>query len=370
MVPARRVTVFVLVLACLIGWPSQRAFGDDLFPMLGLLPEARSTPPQHTEETDSPRRIGSVLSDAADAPRKEVGPPRAFESARNGTLVSEIRTPPDVQFELAPDGLIGGTLSPAAEDVWEESGWVPARRGLLEHQPLRQHLRSLYGPSYGRHRGLGRPFTNESWLYRPFSAGWFMGAMFGSPLIDDWLGTSSGYFTGFRFGWDQNYYWGLDMQFAYGQVGLWDSASAKQQRRLWYVDQGWLADDPSLDRLMDSHRDLELYQWAVSVMYYPWGDARWRPYLSIGIGAANIKFTDIFLVSYNQTYFVLPLAAGVKYHWNDWLALRIECSDSFSIPGGGGLEAIHNLSINGAFEIRFGGSRNAYWPWNPGRRYW
>lgn len=212
--------------------------------------------------------------------------------------------------------------------------------------------------------------TNASWLFRPFSADWFMGAMVGGPLIDNWLGISHGYSTGFRFGWDQSYYWGLETQFTYAEMGLWDSNRAKQERREWYVDQGWDTNDPALDRLVNTRRSMEVYQFAVSAMYYPWGDSRWRPYLSLGVGSTRMQYTDIFMTGGKQTFFVLPIGIGVKYHWNDWLAVRFECSDSISVPGGGGLRSVHNVSFNGALELRFGGARTGYWPWNPGRSYW
>ena len=36
----------------------------------------------------------------------------------------------------------------------------------------------------------------------------------------------------------------------------------------------------------------------------------------------------------------------------------------------GNLETVHHLLATGGVEVRFGGSRTAYWPWNPGRHYW
>ncbi len=212
--------------------------------------------------------------------------------------------------------------------------------------------------------------TTESWLFRPVSVGTFMGGMVGSSLIDNWLNVSSGYTTGLRFGWDHSHYWGLEMQFTYAKMGLRDSAWAKAERGEWYIDRGIAADDPSLDRLVNTRRNLQVYQAAVSVMYYPWGDARWRPYLSLGFGGARMQYTDIFMSGGQAGFFVLPIALGVKYQWSDRLALRFECSDSISVPGDSGLNTVNNFAFNGALELRLGGSRVGYWPWNPGRSYW
>ncbi len=371
MVRAARLTVLLLTPVCLAGRLPERAGGGDLFlPLLRLPadePEAQQPVPALA---DMPLPGVAWVHDDSGAPAGGGRPIRAFQQPAAFGVSPNVRTQPDFQFEHGAFDPSGEALPMGREARWEGSNWLPGRPGLFARQPLRQRLRLARAPPQGRHRGVGRPLINESWQYRPFSAGWFIGGMFGSPLIDDWLGISSGYFTGLRFGWDQNHYWGLEMQFGYGEMGLWDSARAQTDWRDWYRDQHEDVTDAELDRLVNAPRDLALYQWAVSAMYYPWGDARWRPYFSVGVGAARMTFTDIFLVHYDKTFFVLPLAVGVKYHWNDWLALRVEGSNSFSVPGGGRLMAVHNVSINGALEIRFGGRRTAYWPWNPTRTYW
>ena len=38
--------------------------------------------------------------------------------------------------------------------------------------------------------------------------------------------------------------------------------------------------------------------------------------------------------------------------------------------GVGGVENLHNWSTTAGLEVRLGGTRKAYWPWNPGRHYW
>ena len=364
MTSADRLAAICLLPILLVGPLHVCAEADDSAPLLAAFLEE----PDAFRPGNAPLPLeggpGSGGSPLVVAPE----PPRVFQQPATEVLPPDLDAMPDVQFSQTPGGNGGCPLN--ASCAGDTAEWGPGHYGLFGRQPLRQMLRDIYGPIEGRNRGMGRPMTNESWLFRPFSAGWFMGAMVGGPLIDDWLGISHGYTTGFRFGWDQNYYWGLETQFTYAEMGLWDSDRAKHDRREWYVDRGWDTDDPALDRLVNTRRSMEVYQFAVSAMYYPWGDSRWRPYLSLGVGGTRMQYTDIFTTGGKQTFFVLPIGIGIKYHWNDWLAVRFECSDSISVPGGGGLRSVHNVSFNGALELRFGGARTAYWPWNPGRAYW
>ena len=65
----------------------------------------------------------------------------------------------------------------------------------------------------------------------------------------------------------------------------------------------------------------------------------------------------------------VPIAIGVKYRWNDFWALRLEgCDDiAFAHAANG---AMQTMSLTVGLEYRFGGTRKAYWPWNPGKSYW
>ncbi len=69
---------------------------------------------------------------------------------------------------------------------------------------------------------------------------------------------------------------------------------------------------------------------------------------------------------YNQISGSVPLALGLKYRCNDWMALRFECADNI-VFGRGSVRSVHDFSITGGVEIRFGRSRKTYWPWNPDR---
>jgi len=250
-----------------------------------------------------------------------------------------------------------------------ESYGEPVFRSCAD-SPLPMHL--LPGFSGGRtqrYRPVGHPLQRESWLYRPFSAGWFMGTVQGGPLIDDWLGQQRGFIGGYRFGWDSDYYWGGEMRFAFGSVRLYDSPRAIQAQSDADTAAGLAPNDP-WRRRFDIRRDLDLNHWDLNLLYYPWGDTQWRPYFMCGLGTARVGFIDRLSQSYSKVVFAVPLAVGLKYRCNDWLALRFELADNIAFSGGSGFNTLQNLSLTGGVEIRFGGSRKAYWPWNPGRYYW
>jgi len=244
-----------------------------------------------------------------------------------------------------------------------------AHRWLHVRPLLKHRLPSLFGVPTEAYNLMGRPLQRESWLYRPFSAGWFMGMVQGGPLIDDWVGQQRGFLGGYRFGWDSDFHWGGEMRFAFGSVRLFDSDRAKQAR--WDADtqDGFTPDDPWRQRF-DRRRDADLNHWDLDVLYYPWGDTQWRPYLMAGLGTAQVSFIDRLSQKYDKTVLAMPLAIGMKCRCNDWLALRLECTDNIAFGGGSGFNTLHNLSFTAGLEVRFGGARKAYWPWNPGRCYW
>lgn len=304
-----------------------------------------------------------------------------------GVLLVAMACPAGPATAQPPD-MIGGQAS-GRQEVPGEFLLHPTPLGPLAQGPPTAGF--FRGPSYGsawqpqfapggaalgwaglpapRHRGIGEPLLCESWRYRPFSGGWFMGGMQGSPLVDDWVGQKSGFFAGYRLGWDYDHYWGCEMRLAFGSVALFDSQRAKDAQQAADDARGIAADDPFRQRF-DPRRDCNLLLWDVSFLYYPWGDAAWRPYLMAGLGTARIDFVDRLSVVLDKTVFALPLACGLKYRWNDRLALRLELADNIAFGSSSGLNTLHNLSLTAGVEIRFGGTRKAYWPWNPGRHYW
>jgi hypothetical protein len=225
-------------------------------------------------------------------------------------------------------------------------------------------------PPWEQAGGPLEPIWRESWLYRPFSVGAFAGVADGSQIVDNRIAMGLGANGGIRFGWDLNHYWGTETRFSWSTGELTYSDQAKAI--------GWAADnqagiplnDPVRDRFENQRGDL--FFWDLDLLYYPWGDSRWRPYVMVGLGLAELSYVDrvySYDVCEDHTVFAVPVAIGVKYRWNDWIALRLEgCADiAFATDG---MNALRNTSLTFGLEIRCGGTRKAYWPWNPGRHYW
>ncbi|MGQ9576015.1 MAG: hypothetical protein ACUVUC_11930 [Thermoguttaceae bacterium] len=209
----------------------------------------------------------------------------------------------------------------------------------------------------------------ESWQLRPLSLGCYYGFVQGSPLIDQWVYQQQGMIGGVRLGWDFHHYFGLETRLAFAGVEVFDSQRAIEAQQAADDAAGLDENDPARRRF-EGRRDNDMSLWDVSLLYYPWGDSRWRPYALIGVGSTCVDFVDRLGTVWDDPLFMMPFGLGVKYLRGDFLAFRLEVLDNMAIGGGKTIETLHNLSVTAGIEYRFGGPRRAYWPWNPGRHYW
>jgi len=206
-------------------------------------------------------------------------------------------------------------------------------------------LPKLFRPdAYGRHTGEGEPLLTASWLNRPCYAGVFIGALHGDTLIPGEINQSIGFFSGFRLGWDYDTYWGLETRLGFSELGL------------------DFIDEASVDGL-----STDVVVWDASLVYYPWGDARWRPYVSLGVGLVDFDFLDESGLRHSDAVVGVPWGVGLKYRQSDWITLRFDFLDNVAFGGKAGFETMNNLSLTGGLEFRFGGTRKSYFPWNPSR---
>ncbi len=298
--------------------------------------------------------------------------------ARPSTFPQTPDRPADSSFQSqlersqsGPGPMLGPGFSAVPSDAcpecgqgWPDVGSHPDRPG----ERLERALQGWLDPPV-RYRGPGQPLLRESWLYRPYSIGWFMGALHGGELVDDWVTQKQGYLGGFRLGWDFHHYWGCEMRLAWGYAQIVDSQRAKDAQTAADDLLGLAPDDPFRSRF-DGRRDSNLsVVWDFSFLYYPWGDSAWRPYFLAGLGYASIRFEDRLSQSWSSGALGLPLGVGLKYRWNDWLVFRVELIDTLLVPSNG-INRVNEISFNGGVEIRFGGPRKAYWHWTPGLHYW
>jgi hypothetical protein len=260
--------------------------------------------------------------------------------------------------EMAPCPDCGNSLAVACPTCSPPPGFG---EGFLSRGVVGLHELSSFGPIAGC-RDLLQPVTRESWLFRPFSAGWFMGFMQGSELVEDWLG-------GYRFGWDIDPYWGCETRFGFASVALSDSDRAKAAQVAADIAKGLAPDNPYLHRF-DTRRDSGIRVWDVEMLWYPYGDTYFRPYFLLGLGSARVDFMDRLSNRRIKSVLAMPIALGFKYRVRDRLALRVEATDNFIAGAGNGFKNLHNFSLTAGLEVRFGGTRTAYWPYYPGRHYW
>ena len=109
--------------------------------------------------------------------------------------------------------------------------------------------------------------------------------------------------------------------------------------------------------------------WDLHLLRYPWGDSRWRPFASVGIGTTNFRFTDSTGTHFNEYVVHFPISFGMKYYHRKWLVFRVDVLGNIAI-GGRGLNTMRNVSLTGGAEIHFGDWRRGYYPWNPPTMYW
>ncbi len=228
--------------------------------------------------------------------------------------------PPSSQWQYDEGG--DQWMSPMTEDVAPPGGILA---GLPQH-PL-------------RHMGFGEPLQGTSWLNRPYYVGGFVGTWLGESLIGGQVDQGTGFFSGFWLGTDFNHYWGGELRTS-----------------LFYVNTSFAATgQPGLES-----RNLV---GDANLLYYPWGDSRWRPYGTIGLGFAGFHFTDTEYRTVNHTGVLLPIGLGVKYLCRNWLAVRMEIKDNV-VFGGNGVDTTGSWSFVGGVEVHWGSKSAArYYPW-------
>jgi hypothetical protein len=204
----------------------------------------------------------------------------------------------------------------------------------------------LHSYTHGRNVGWGLPLVGSSWLNRPYYIGTSLGPMWLTNRPINAVARDKDVMGTVFFGWDWDYYWGSEFQYGYATPELWNS------------------DAPAGSPI--GHR---LATWNYSFMYYPWGDSNLRPFWRLGAGNTHFDFTTNEGLRRDEWLFTSPFGVGMKYSFRRWLAGRIEFTDQLSW-GGHGVATQHNLVLQFGLEVRFGGKRKAYWPWNPSRHIW
>ena len=224
------------------------------------------------------------------------------------------------------------------------SQYMPLRSPLLETGWENLKLLSPFNAPDGPHRGVGRPLEDASWLDRPYYFGVFGGCVSGSTLISNQIKQGSGSNAGVALGRNLNHYWGLEGRFFGSSMDIEDITGSPTPA---------------------PNRSCRLTILDASVHYYPYGEARWRPFFKLGIGYAQQSFTDNAGRSQRLNTCTVPLGFGVKYWWSDRVNVFGEVVDNI-VFGNGPTKTQSNWAINFGVHFTFGTNPNhhptLYWP--------
>jgi hypothetical protein len=197
----------------------------------------------------------------------------------------------------------------------------------------------------GRNAGLGIPLTSSSWLNRPFYVGADIGTVWLTRQVQYDVSTDTDTYGGIFAGYDWDYYWGTELSVQRATPELVNSKAPDAVRG---------------DRMME---------WTTSLMYYPWGDAVFRPYWRLGIGSTDIDYPMDNGHRRDEELWTFPIGVGLAYPLRPFLAARAEFADQIAL-GNTGVATQHDLTLTFALEWRFGAHPRSYWPWNPSRHIW
>ena len=228
-------------------------------------------------------------------------------------------------------------------EAWQPTEAEPELPAAANELTWRECITRACLPHYDpndpqRHLGLGEPLTNTSWRNRPLYLNLFAGALIGDELQEGIVSQGGGFMAGGRFGGDFDHYWGLETRLAFSDVQTNFAAGGGYGQ--------------SRDSFFDA-----------SVLYYPWGDSRWRPYATVGLGVASYRYALADGTKISASAMEIPWGGGLKYMLRPNLALRFDLIDNLSLEGGSRSDRMHNISFTGGIELRFGGRRTSYGSW-------
>jgi len=209
--------------------------------------------------------------------------------------------------------------------IWR---WIPT--GMIPFGPRT--------PDDAKDLGIGLPLVGSGWRSQPFSITTFSGFTDGGPLIPGHLNQQPSYYGGLNIGWDYDHHWGIEKRLGFGVLNLTNG----------------------------EHQPIPATGLSVTgeyrLMYYPLGDARWRPFLTAGVGWSDFYFQDDRGANHLDTVGMIPFGAGLKYLWSERLAVRIDLIDEITFAGGA-LSDFHYAALTMGLEFRYG-KRLINMPWH------
>lgn len=241
---------------------------------------------------------------------------------------------PAAYYQPLPDENPERLPSPGGDNCYLP--WNPAAGIQQAKEAIPQYLPEGMLPPITGHTGeehrayeVGQPLQGTSWLAASHSAGMFLGAIGGTTLIDHQLEQGIGGTFGLRFGIDYDHRWGLEKRFGFATMDVFDVT--QHQRQIVNLEMG-----------------------DVDLLFYPWGDTRWRPYMSAGAGLSHFNFENDTGRRIDRLLIGLPFGIGVKYFWSEGVAVRMEMVDNLML-GAHELSTMNNISLAAGIEFRYSG---------------
>ncbi len=211
-----------------------------------------------------------------------------------------------------------------AADRWSEP---PTTNGLPGLRTSVSHPRAI---------GLGEPLQGTSWLNRPYQFSLETGLLAMANDVGGGTGKGNDLLIAAQLGWDFDHYWGTQVRVAFSSPSF----------------------DYETPPVTDASNDVAIYD--ASLLYYPWGDSRVRPYWRAGLGLTDIDYVDAAGTPASESLVTVPLAVGLKYQKERWMAIRFEAADNIAF-GQGDANTLNNFTFTFGAEWRFGGRAAPGW---------
>jgi hypothetical protein len=186
--------------------------------------------------------------------------------------------------------------------------------------------------------GPGGPLRGTSWLNRPYYVALDFGGLLMTDRVAPNVRANNDLVGAIGLGWDWDHYWGSQLRLAWATPELLNTTLTS----------------------LDPHDNLLIGD--LSLLYYPWGDSRTRPYYRIGIGLTDLEYYNNNSLRQHETLFTFPLGVGLKYQMSRFITWRVELMDNIAV-GQNETSTLQNLTITTGLEWRFGGRPSGYWAW-------
>ncbi|TWT95996.1 hypothetical protein Pla108_30750 [Botrimarina colliarenosi] len=226
-----------------------------------------------------------------------------------------------------------------------EAGVGPWQSGPEPRPWIYRQLDLRHSSTHGRAMGPGEPLRGTSWSNRPVALSLDGGALLMGNRVAANVRANNDLLAAVGLGWDFDHYWGAQVRVA------WSSPELLNTTQTALVT------------------DNTLFISDFSLLYYPWGDSRLRPYYRVGVGLTDVAYTNDFGLKQNDSLYTMPLAVGLKYQINPKIAWRLEFADNIAI-GQNETSTLNNLTITTGLEWRLGGPPPGYWAWAPRTGGW